>query len=380
MNIGYEAKRITHNATGLGNYGRFIIRILATYYPDNIYNLYSPSPGKERLRCQIENLSGIRFHYPEKFFHKMFKFIWRSGALVTTLKRDKVELFHGLSNELPLGLAKNHIPSIVTIHDLIFLRYPEFYKPIDRCIYTYKFKRACRQADRIIAVSEMTKQDIIHFFGIDEKKISVVYQGCDASFTHPVSNEVKKQVKKTYRLPEKYILNVGSIESRKNLMLIVKAMALLEDKEIALVAVGKHTPYTDEVEQYIQEHHLSDRIFLRSDVSFADLPAIYQMASLFIYPSFFEGFGIPIIEAIHSGLPVIAATGSCLEEAGGPGSVYINPNDEVALAGKINQIFSSPELAEKMKTEGKTYVQRFEDEVIAKQLIDIYQSVARLRP
>lgn len=377
MNIGFDAKRITHNATGLGNYGRFIIRILSEYFPENQYHLYSPSLGKERLRSQVEELTHVKFHYPQSHFYRMFKFVWRSGMLASTLQKDKIELFHGLSNELPYRLKKRGIRSVVTIHDLIFLRYPQFYKPIDRWIYTSKFKRACQQADRIIAISEMTKWDIIRFFGIDERKISVVYQGCDASFMCPVSEEKKKEVRATYQLPERFMLSVGSIERRKNLMQVVKAMTLMEDQDIVLVAVGKRTPYTDEVEQFVKEHNLSRRVLLKSNVAFADLPAVYQMASLFVYPSFFEGFGIPIIEAIHSGLPVIAATGSCLEEAGGPSSIYVDPCDEAGLASQITKVLSTPELVERMRAEGKKYVARFADETIADELMQIYEKVRK---
>lgn len=375
MNLGFDAKRITHNATGLGNYGRFIIRILSKYYPDNQYILYSPSSGKERLRSQVEGLESVEFNYPQSLFYRMFKSVWRSGLLASVLQKDRIELFHGLSNELPYLLKNKGIRSVVTIHDLIFLRYPQFYKPIDRWIYTSKFRRACQTADRIVAISEMTKRDIIQYFGIEEKKISVVYQGCDVSFTYPVSESKKQEVRATYQLPKRYIVSVGSIERRKNLMQAVKAMTLLEDKEIALVAVGKHTPYTEEIEQYIREHGLSERVFLKCNVTFVDLPAVYQMASLFVYPSFFEGFGIPIIEAIHSELPVIAATGSCLEEAGGPSSIYVDPYDEVELAEQITRILSSPELADKMKAEGKEYVSRFEDEAIAKNMMHIYEDI-----
>lgn len=374
MKIGYDAKRITHNGTGLGNYGRFIIRILAAYYPQNEYHLYSPSKGKDRLRNQLKECAKITFHYPETLFYRMFKAIWRSGALVSTLKKDGITLFHGLSNELPYGLRKEQIRTVVTIHDLIFLRYPQFYSVIDRWIYGRKFKAACLQADKIIAISEMTKRDIIRFFHVDEEKIAVVYQGCDASFSRPVTEKQKASVRNTYKLPARFILNVGSIESRKNLLLIVKAMTYL-DSDISLVVIGKRTPYTDEVEQYIRENHLSDRIVIKSNVPFTDLPTIYQMASLFVYPSFFEGFGIPIIEAIHSGLPVIAATGSCLEEAGGPGSIYVDPDDEKLLAEKISLVFSSPELTEKMKEEGKAYVKRFSDEAIARDILSVYTAL-----
>lgn len=375
MNVGFDAKRITHNRTGLGNYGRFIVRVLSTYYPGNKYHLYSPSKSKGRLCSELEGDANINFHYPDRFIFRLFKAVWRSGALMSSLKKDKIELFHGLSNELPYGLRKNSIRSIVTIHDLIFLRYPQFYKPIDRWIYTKKFRTACRQADRVIAISEMTKRDIVRFFNIKEDKISVVYQGCDASFTHTVTQEKKDSIRATYHLPSRFILNVGSIESRKNLLLIVKAMKYLKEHDIELVAIGRRTSYADEVEQYAKGNGLADRVHLISNVSFADLPAVYQMADLFIYPSFFEGFGIPIIEAMHSGVPVIAATGSCLEEAGGPDSIYIDPDDERMLAEKISLVLSSSELAGMMKIRGKEYVKQFSDEVIARDIIQLYRDL-----
>lgn len=373
MNVGFDAKRITHNRTGLGNYSRFIVRVLSAYYPENNYHLYSPSKSKGRLCSELEGVENIHFHYPDRFIFRIFKAVWRSGALVSSLKRDRIELFHGLSNELPYGLCKNNIRSIVTIHDLIFLRYPQFYKPIDRWIYTKKFRAACRQADKVIAISEMTKRDIVRFFNIREDKISVVYQGCDASFTHTVAQEKKNNVRATYHLPSRFILNVGSIESRKNLLLIVKAMKYLKEEDIELVAIGRRTSYADEVEQYAKENGLADRIHLISNVSFEDLPAVYQMADLFIYPSFFEGFGIPIIEAMHSGVPVIAATGSCLEEAGGPDSIYIDPDDERGLAEQISSILSSPTLCEHMKNAGVEYVKRFSDEAIARDIMQVYR-------
>ena len=152
-------------------------------------------------------------------------------------------------------------------------------------------------------------------------------------------------------------------------------MKYLKEHDIELVAIGRRTSYADEVEQYAKGNGLADRVHLISNVSFADLPAVYQMADLFIYPSFFEGFGIPIIEAMHSGVPVIAATGSCLEEAGGPDSIYIDPDDERMLAEKISLVLSSSELAGMMKIRGKEYVKQFSDEVIARDIIQLYQDL-----
>lgn len=375
MKIAFDAKRISHNSTGLGNYSRYIINILSNYFPDNQYQLYFPSKGKSNLRERIPQKQQIIDFYPKGIYHfSLLRSFWRTIGIITDLKKNTPAIFHGLSNEIPFGLKQAGIKSVVTIHDLIFLRYPQFYPWIDRHIYKYKFKKACKNADKIIAISEMTKRDIISYFNIPEEKITVIYQGCDNSFSEIVSQEKKDRIKGKYNLPDKYILYVGSIESRKNLLLAVKALPLLREK-IHLIAIGKQTEYTDVIKSYIKEHYLEGQVSFLSNIPFDELPAIYQMASIFTYPSFFEGFGIPIIEALHSGVPVIAAKGSCLEEAGGPDSVYIDPNDEKGLAEEINNILNDKVKIKLMKEKGYTYVQRFNDKVLANQLIKAYQEI-----
>ena len=138
MKIAFDAKRITHNATGLGNYSRFVVNSLSASFPEHIYQLYTPGKGKEALRKRIEERPSVSFHYPEGRFDKLFPSLWRTSGLTATLRKEHVDLFHGLSNEIPMNLKQNGIPAVVTIHDLIFLRYPQLYKPIDRSIYTYK--------------------------------------------------------------------------------------------------------------------------------------------------------------------------------------------------------------------------------------------------
>lgn len=373
MNIGFDAKRITHNATGLGNYSRFAVNILAAHYPENNYLLYSPSPGKEHLRKQVGEAPLVSFRYPApRFLYP--KALWRSRGIVPDLKRDGVELFHGLSNELPFGLAKAGIRSVVTIHDLIFIRYPRLYPFIDRQIYVYKFRKACREADKIIAVSETTRRDIVSFFGIDERKIEVVYQGCDRAFALRVGEAEKERVRRAYGLPERFILSVGSIEERKNLLLAVKALKHV-GKEVGLVAVGRPTPYLEQIRAYAEANDLSRRVRFLHGFPFADLPALYRCASVFVYPSFFEGFGIPVLEAITSEVPVIAATGSCLEEAGGPGSLYVNPMNERELAEKLNAVLCEPALAQQMVAEGKAYSERFNGARLAADLMRVYAAI-----
>jgi glycosyltransferase involved in cell wall biosynthesis len=370
MNIGFDGKRAANNLTGLGNYSRSLIGQLAQFFPQNQYFVYTP---KIKDRPQIKaffNLQNVRFVLPSSSFN----FLWRTLRIKKQLLSDKIDLYHGLSHEIPLGLKQIGVPSIVTIHDLIFLKFPHYFGRIDRFIYTLKSRYACVNADKIVAISEQTKKDIISFFDIDEDKIEVVYQSCDDSFKTPVSNAFKQQVKEKLSLPAQYILTVGTIEARKNLVTLIKALANVS-ADYKLVVVGKETAYKLLVLNEIENLSLKDRVIFLKDVPFNELPAVYQMASVFIYPSFYEGFGIPIIEALYAQVPVIAATGSCLEEAGGTGSLYINPEDPKELAGTINRVLNDGQLQAEMKQKGLSYVQRFNSDKIASDMMTVYQKV-----
>lgn len=374
MKIAFDAKRITHNRTGLGNYSRFVVNGLSAYHPENQYNLYTPGKGKDFLRNQITPHKSVSFHYPTGLIQKSFSDYWRFTGLKQQLSKDKIDIYHGLSNELPYNIKKSNIASVVTIHDLIFLRYPQFYKYIDKAIYTYKFRQACLNADRIVAISKMTRSDIVSFFNISPDKIDVIYQGCDASFKRKITETEENAIRRKYDIQFPYILNVGSIEERKNLLLLIKAIKEIKE-DIHVIAIGKRTPYTHLVEKYIQENNLESRVRILNNVPFNELPAFYQMASLFVYPSHFEGFGIPILEALHSNIPVIAATGSCLEEAGGPDSLYTNPNNEHELSSLIKSVFSDNTLADSMRTKGQEYIMQFEDKKLADDMINIYKQL-----
>lgn len=341
MKIAFDAKRITHNATGLGNYSRFIVNGLASCYPEHTYQLYTPNKGKDALRLRIKPLPNISFHYPESRFGQLLPSFWRSSGVCKQLKAEHVDLYHGLSNEIPMNLRKNGISSVVTIHDLIFLRYPQLYKPIDRLIYTHKFKQACLNSDRILAISLQTMRDIRDFFHIPEEKIDIVYQGCDPIFGKPIPESESLAVLDKYKIKGPYMLYVGSIEDRKNLLLLIKALKNIKE-DISVVAIGKRTPYTTRVETYIKENFLSDRVHILHGIPYRELPSFYQQATLFVYPSFFEGFGIPILEAQLAGIPVIAATGSCLEEAGGEAALYTDPTNEKELQGLIESVLNDP--------------------------------------
>ena len=365
--IGFDAKRIVRNGTGLGSYGRTLVNDLAKY-PLTL-RLYAPDEGRDDLRNQIVQSEHISFHIPHSTFHPF----WRSYGMVKDLKRDGVQLFHGLSGELPIGIRKSGIKSVVTIHDLIFLRHPEFYNPVDVKLYTWKFRQTLREADHIIAISECTKRDILEYGGQDvsEDKITLVYQSCSPRFdisrtpapSHPRTPETKR-----------YILSVGSIEARKNTLLAVKALPYLPS-DVSLVLVGRHTKYTDTILAYAKEHQLEHRVKVMHGVPDTDLPALYAGAEAFVYPSVYEGFGIPIIEAISCGLPVVACTGSCLEEAGGPDSFYVAPDDFLGMADAIHHSLKGADGREERIKRSMDYIQRFNGNDVAGQVYELYKKL-----
>jgi len=369
MNIGFDAKRAFHNYTGLGNYSRFIIEALLEHYPENNYTLYTPTK-KENDETAVISMSKI-VEVPAQF--KLIKSLWRSLFLFHTIGEEKLDIYHGLSNELP-AWGGTSVKKVVTIHDLIFLRFPELYPPIDRKIYTWKFSRACKRADLIIAISEQTKSDIIKYFGVSKRKIKVVYQGHHDIFNKTYSTEEQNAIKAKYELPDRYFLNVGTLEKRKNALTILKALSLIE-KPMPLVIVGKPTSYLEELQEYINKNELQELVYFRNNVSFSDLPAVYQMSSLFIYPSIFEGFGIPIIEAMRSRVPVITSMGSCFSEAGGDAACYIDHQDHQALAEQIEKIMADQELQHSMVAKGLKHLENFSKEKIAYDLNKIYNDL-----
>ena len=283
------------------------------------------------------------------------------------MKRDGVQLYHGLSGELPIGLRKAGIPGVVTIHDLIFLRHPEYYHWIDAKLYAWKFRRTLQEADHIIAISQRTKVDIMEYGNVSPDCISVVYQSYNPRFSAVPTAEEQAAVRQRYQLPEHFILNVGTIERRKNLRLAVEALPMLP-ADIHLVAVGRQT-------KYVREFPENPRLHLLSGVSDSELAAIYSLAEAFVYPSRYEGFGIPIIEAIAAGLPVVACTGSCLEEAGGPHSLYVDPDDAAGFADAVRQILPDNPDREQRILQSQQYIQRFRGLDVAGQVMNIYEQV-----
>ncbi|UTX49394.1 glycosyltransferase family 1 protein [Chryseobacterium sp. MA9] len=364
MKIAFDAKRFFHNTSGLGNYSRDLVRILSEYEPDNEYLLLNKNKserGKDIMEC------------PNVHFIETSK-----GNLSRQLKMGKdaqkqgADIFHGLSGELPLKWDLKPIKKVVTIHDLIFVRYPQYYSFFDRKIHFWKFKKAADTADKIIAISEQTKRDIIRYLKVSETKIKVIYQGCHHAFKEQQSPELMEAVKEKFQLPERFVLNVGTIEERKNLLNVVKA---INGTEIPLVVVGRKTKYYKRIERFLKKNKMEKQVLFLEGVSMDELACLYKLADIFVYPSFFEGFGIPVIEALFSKTVVVTSNTSCLPEAGGKDSVYVNPDNDLDIRAKLKFLWENESERKRREEKGFEFVQKFNDEPIAKELMSFYQKI-----
>ncbi|MCS6973676.1 MAG: glycosyltransferase family 4 protein [Cyclobacteriaceae bacterium] len=370
MVIGFDAKRLFQNFTGLGNYSRFVVNALQKSFPQHDYVLFTP---KIVNRPDVQPfLNGEYSVVMPTGAWRALPSLWRTAGLSFTEEVKRLNIYHGLSHELP-HLLPARVKKVLTVHDLIFYRFPEYYNPVDVRIYKWKLKSACKRADRIIAISRQTADDISSFLKVPDHKISVVYQGCHEQFRLRKSDAEIEQVKRKYRLPKQYLLVVGTIEQRKNAMVTVQALARLpQSLQLPLVLIGRKTKYAHTVAEQAEKLGVSDLVLQLDQVAFSDLPALYQSAQVFLYPSVFEGFGIPIIEAIWSGVPVITSTGSCFSEAGGPYTLYVSPHDPGAWSDAIEKVLSDEDLRKEMVEGSLGHVQRFRPETIARELMRVY--------
>ncbi|MDX2248788.1 MAG: glycosyltransferase family 1 protein [Bacteroidia bacterium] len=371
MKIGFDAKRLFHNFTGLGNYSRTLVSNLAALFPENIYHLFTPSVSDQsRTKSYLSNPQ-FHIHTPDSG-----RFLWRTWRMNRDLRKTGIDLYHGLSHELPLNIKPpSGYKTIVTIHDLIFRLFPHHYALPDRKIYDLKCAYSCRNADHIIAISEQTKRDIIRYYNIASEKISVIYQSCDPMFYEIASVQTRQEILRKYQLPSEYILCVGSVTERKNLLTIIQAIRQMNDKNrVPLVVIGEGGSYKRKVLKYISENRLDKWVIFVPNLYYPDLPAIYQAAQIFVYPSLYEGFGIPVIEALISKTPVITSNTSSLPEAAGPDSICIDPLNTELFTFHIQNILQDSNLGNQMREKGVLYSERFHFSEVTKLVMQLYRA------
>ena len=383
MNIGFDAKRAYENSTGLGHYSRTLVKSLATFYPKENYYLFAPKITEKFITTDYPNIFPVK---PTGFAADILKEKWRRKWVLKDLVKNDIDIYHGLSHQIPLNLQNTKIKTVVTIHDLIFERYPQQFNKINVQLFRKKFTYACKHAHKIIAISQQTKQDIINFYKIPENKIEVCYQSCDDIYRNEVNEAEKLRIKKLYGLPEQFFIYVGSIIERKNLITVLHALKKLKASiNIPLVIIGNGSSYKQKILQYIKEKKLeADVIFLSENPAInnltnfknsADFPAIYQQAIAIIYPSFFEGFGLPVLEALCSKLPVITSNISCLPEAGGNAAYYVNPNSAEEIAIGMEKIYTNENDNAAMKLKGALYAENFTQQKTAAAVMQVYKSL-----
>lgn len=372
VKIGFDAKRLFQNVSGLGNYSRNTVNMLSSHYKNDQFHLFTPEKGEEINYALGDN---VFEHSPDGHWNfGVLKSVWHSYGILNDLKNIGVDIFHGLTNEMPLNKPDKSIRTVVTIHDLVFATHPEYYNPVDKVIYDASIRNSARNSDLLIAVSQKTKDSLINHFHIDEKKIKVVYQSCDQNFFASITEDAKEAIRLKYNLPSEFILSVGTIEKRKNLLAVLQAVKQAKI-DMPLVIIGQPTKYLDALIEYISKHDLKRQVVLLHSVNHDELPSIYQMCSLFMYVSKVEGFGIPVVEALASRVPIITSKGTAMEEAAGTGALYVDPNNVDDISAGMLKLLQDSELRNSLVQNQAKELLRYQEETIVTDLFGVYKEL-----
>ena len=374
INVAFDAKRFFQNSTGLGNYSRTLIKNLNIYHT-RLVKLFLFSPVSSKNYPSFSEKHSFITINPRWFQ----PFFWRSFGVVNDFKRHKIDIYHGLSNELPVEFVKNpNIKWVVTIHDIAFLYFKMDYSFFDRFIHFHKIRYSCKKADVVIAVSEYTKLDICKKFKLPVEKVVVVYQTVNDNFKKTYTKNEFQQVVNLYQLPNRYFLSVGSITARKNLLTALKAWKSLPiEYQLPFLIIGKpNRKYFKKikVELDLSKEIYSNKIMFRK-VENEHLPIVYQNAGILIYPSYFEGFGIPVLEALYSGIPVIISTTTSLPEVGGPGAYLVDPASYQEIKEGILFFMQNDEHREHAVNKGLEHIKNFDAQMVTDKLVRVYQGL-----
>jgi len=379
MKIGFDAKRAFFNHSGLGNYSRTLLQGLLRYDRDHIdnYLLYTPPLGKPESNRYYKYLEQFQVREPESMLGKLFPPLWRSILLPAQLKRDGVALFHGLSNELPFGLRSKGITSVLTVHDLIYTRLPRYYNPIDVMVYNRKYRGSALRADHVIAISEQTKNDLVEIFGIDQDRIKVIYQSIDLSYYRNPERSVIEQIKNRYNLPEKYIFYPGGFHLRKNIDTLIRAYCSLgAEMKTSLVILGNRKRFYTTYPSLFHLVNDNENILFIENIPVEEMPVLYRCALGTVYISEFEGFGLPVVESLVSGTPVVVTDSLWGREVGGGLALYVDPRMVKNVADKMDHLISENRSLRNSLKGAATHLDRFSPAYYIGEMINFYDSLA----
>ncbi len=373
MKIGIDIRPLSifNTKAGLYQYTYHLVSGLLAIDSKNHYSLLSSYHHGRGFRGdrRIENKFVHRF--PGRLSH----LILEKWGIPIELMMGKLDLFHG-----PCFFIPNHLScsAIVTIHDMMTLRYPEFLESKESIAYTNKIYISVKRADAIITVSNFTKKEIVELINVSEEKIRVIYNGIDPTFCPTKDREDIEKVKAKYGVQGPYLLFVGNIERKKNIEKLIHAYMELRNSSIykyPLVVVGKKSMYFKTLWEAVQQHHAKEHTIFTDVVDDDDLRLLYSGAELFVFPSLFEGFGLPVIEAMASGIPVIASNRTSIPEIAGEAAVLIDPLNVEEIARAMYDVLSNSSLRKHLIEKGIKRSKDFSWEKTARETLKLYQEL-----
>jgi glycosyltransferase involved in cell wall biosynthesis len=376
MSIYFDVSAAVHHRAGLGRYADSLVRELSGMIPDRLKVFYNQERGVEPLR-------GLE-HLPSRTVSLGYK-PWRMAVWMGQLARlpfnrliPGAGLFHATEHLLmPLW----DVPTVLTIHDLIPQLLPEHHKPLNRWYLNWTMPLYCRRADHIIAVSEATRRDLLATYHLPPDKVTVIHEAASPRF-HPQPESVQERVRKAYGLPKDYLLYVGTIEPRKNLERLLEAWTPLRltGECPPLVVVGRRGWLSDSFYAAVDESPVREDIVLTGYVQDADLPVIYSAATAFVWPSLYEGFGLPPLEAMACGTPVVCADASSMPEVVGDAALLFDPEDEHAMMSAIRRIVEDGNLRDELGKRGLIQSAKFSWSRAAEETLIVYEQLLASRP
>lgn len=370
--IGIDYTAAVHQKAGIGRSVRELVRALVEQQPNAAIRLFVASAPRDRKLPPAPGGAGYR---PTSLSERTFQRLWHRLRLrlPVELWTGRIGLFHATDFVLPP--TRKHTRTVVTVHDLAFERYPDETMPGMLGFLKRTVPRSAREADRVIAVSEATRQDLIELYGIPQDRIAVIHHGVRSVFSpQPEPGEVER-LRARYKIPSgPLVLTVGTLQPRKNHLRLVQAFAQIKEPATLVIAGPPGWSYAD-VRDEVVRLKIHKRVCFAEWVYDEDLPALYRMATVFVFPSLCEGFGLPILEAMASGVPVIASQVSSMPEVVGDAGVLIDPLDIDDMAQAIDALLADRNRRDELCRTGTARAQQFTWAAAAEKTWAIYQSL-----
>jgi len=366
LRIGIDIHSVGSHKGGNETYYRELIKGLVKIRSSHRFFLYHSSPVIEKYITASESFRFKRLFPAHPLLRIPFTIPWRS-------RRERLDLFHAQFIVPPFLTCK----TVTTIPDIAYEHYPDFFPAGQRAWLKTLVRESAKRADHIITVSEHSKRDLIETYGIGEEKITVTYEGASDEFVPLDRERAKELLARRYGIEGDFILYLGRLQARKNLMRLVSAYARIRVAGFPhkLVLAGQQDSLFQPVLSRIRQLNLENDVLLPGYITAEDVPAFYNAAEVFVYPSLYEGFGLPLTEAMACGSPVVTSRGSSLEEVAGDAAVLVDPLDEMSIADGLKQVLSDPELRVRLGHAGLRRSRQFSFERAARETIGVYERV-----